>query len=72
MAEWPPFGEDLLTRLTVCSLYIMSFCNFSYCPFWFWGQILPKKGHLRGFTYIAQYDPISIFECFHCFKGTSF
>ena len=29
--EWPPFGKELLTRLTVFSLCIMSIC----VPFWF-------------------------------------
>ena len=38
MAEWPPFGKNLLTRLTVCSLCIMSICNFGCFQFWFRGQ----------------------------------
>ena len=29
VAEWPPFGKELLTSLTIRSLCIMSFCNFS-------------------------------------------
>ena len=29
-AEWPPFGKRLLTRLTICSLCILTTCNFSY------------------------------------------
>ena len=33
VAEWPPFWKELLTRLTVCSLYILTICNFSYFPF---------------------------------------
>ena len=37
VAEWPPFGKELLTRLTICSLCIMSICNFSKitqtCPY---------------------------------------
>ena len=24
VAEWPPFGQELLTRLTICSLCILS------------------------------------------------
>ena len=35
VAEWPPFGKELLTRLTICSLYILPICDFSYFPFWF-------------------------------------
>ena len=37
IAEKPPFGEKLLTRLTICSLCSMTICNFSYFPFWFLG-----------------------------------
>ena len=36
VTEWPPFGKELLTRLTICSLCILTNCNFSYFPFWFW------------------------------------
>ena len=33
---WPYFGEKkLLPRLTICSLCILTLCNFSYFPFWF-------------------------------------
>ena len=35
VAEWPPFGKKLLTRLTICSLCIFTICNLSYFPFWF-------------------------------------
>ena len=34
VAEWPSFGKELLTRLTICSLCILTICNFSYFPFW--------------------------------------
>ena len=34
-AEWPPFGKELLTRLTICSLCILTSCYFSYFMFWF-------------------------------------
>ena len=26
VAEWPPFGKKLLTRLTICSLCILTIC----------------------------------------------
>ena len=26
--EGPPFGKELLTWLTICSLYILTMCNF--------------------------------------------
>ena len=31
-AEWQPFGKELLTRLTICSLCISTVCNISYFP----------------------------------------
>ena len=36
VAQWPPFGKKLLTRLTICSICILTFCNISF-PFWFLG-----------------------------------
>ena len=35
VAEWPHLGKELLTRLTICSLRILTICNFSYFRFWF-------------------------------------
>ena len=35
VAEWPPFGKELLSRFAICSLCILTICNFSYFPFWF-------------------------------------
>ena len=35
VAEWPAFGKELLTWLTICSLCILTICNFSYFPIWF-------------------------------------
>ena len=35
VAECPPFGKELLTRLTICSLCILTICYFSYFPFYF-------------------------------------
>ena len=37
VAEWPPFGKQLLTRLTICSLCVLAVCDLSYFPFWLWG-----------------------------------
>ena len=34
VGEWPYFGKELLPRLTICSLCILTLCNFSYFPFW--------------------------------------
>ena len=35
LAEWPPFGREMLIRLTICSLCVLTYCNFSYFPLWF-------------------------------------
>ena len=42
VAELPPFGKYLLTRLTICSLFILTICYISYFPFWFegWSWVL--------------------------------
>ena len=40
VAEWPPSGKKLPTRLTICSLCILTICYFSYFPFWFLGRDL--------------------------------
>ena len=40
MAEWPPFGRGLLIRFTVGTLCFLTYCNFSYFPFWFEGGTL--------------------------------
>ena len=37
VAEWPPFGKQLLTRLIICSLCILTMCNITYFPFWLIG-----------------------------------
>ena len=38
VAEWSPFGKELLTKLIISSLFniYMFICkNFTYFPFWF-------------------------------------
>ena len=40
VAEWPPFGNKLLIRVTICFLCIMIICNFSCFPYWLLGQDL--------------------------------
>ena len=30
VAEWPPFGKWLLTRLIICSPCILTICNISF------------------------------------------
>ena len=39
VSECPSFVKELLTRLTICSLCILTICNFSYLPFCFEGLI---------------------------------
>ena len=33
VAEWPPFGKELPTKLTICSHCILTVFNFGYFPF---------------------------------------
>ena len=40
VTEWPPFGKELLTRLTICSLCILTVCNFGYLQVCFRWQSL--------------------------------
>ena len=35
VAEWSPFGKELLPRLNICFLCILTICYFSYFSFWF-------------------------------------
>ena len=35
VSEWPPYWKELLTRLTIRSLCILTIGHFSYFPFWF-------------------------------------
>ena len=37
VAEWQLFRKELLTRFTICSVCILTICNFSYFKFWFRG-----------------------------------
>ena len=40
VAKWQRFGKELLARLTICSLCILTICNFSYFPFEGWICVL--------------------------------
>ena len=40
VAEWPPFGRELLIRFTVCSLCILTYCNLCFFRFGFEGETL--------------------------------
>ena len=38
--KWSPFGKELLIRLTMCTLCILTACNVRYFPLWFWAASL--------------------------------
>ena len=38
VAVWPPFGKELLKRLTICSVCISTICYSSKFPFWSLGS----------------------------------
>ena len=56
VAESPPFGKELLTRLTICSLCILNICNFCISCFGFergiWVLIAPVPGHCILVTFL--------------------
>ena len=59
VAEWPSFGKELLTRLTMFSLCILTFCNFSYFQKfgfegWIWVLIASVPGICLLFTSIGN------------------
>ena len=35
VAEWPPFGKWLITRLVMCSCCVLAICGVGYFPFWY-------------------------------------
>ena len=45
VAQWPPFGKELLNRLTICFLCILTICNLVISHFGFevgiWVLIAP-------------------------------
>ena len=48
VAEWPPFRKELLTRLTICSLCILTICIFFFPSLVLrvgFGLIAPVPGH---------------------------
>ena len=60
VAEWPYFGKELLPRLTICSLCILTLCNFVISRFgfegWIWVLIasVPDVGILFTFKQGAR------------------
>ena len=53
---------DLVTRLTICSLCILTICYFSYFPFWFSGPDLSSDFQLLIFAYFLLLYKIIIFQ----------
>ena len=55
VAEWPPFGKELLSRLTICYQCILTICNFEFFRFgfegWIWVQIASVPGLYILFTF---------------------
>ena len=56
MAEWPPFGKDLLTRSTVCLFVLCIFVILAVSHFGFEGKTLVLiapvvAGHCSPFTF---------------------
>ena len=53
--EWPPFGKELLTRLTICSVFILTVI-LVISRFGFedgnWVPITPVPGHYIPVTYL--------------------
>ena len=47
-AEWPPFGKELLTRLIICYLCILTICNFMGA-LWPSGKVSDSGARGRGF-----------------------
>ena len=33
VVAWPPFGKELISWLTICSLCTVTICNYSFVPF---------------------------------------
>ena len=57
IADWPSFGKELLTRLTICSLCILTICNFVIPHFgfegWIWFLIASVSGLCILFTFLT-------------------
>ena len=64
-------GKELLPRLTICSLYILTLCNFSYFPFGFDGWIVsvPDVGILFTFKQDARGVNAHTFICLFTFMN---
>ena len=75
VAEWPPFGKELLTRLTISYLCILTICNFSYIRFGFdgsiWVLIAPVPGQCILVTFITLFLSVRRFFFYFLVYGSS-
>ena len=55
VAEWPPFGKELLTRLTICSLCILTIYNSIISRFGFEGGIWILIAHVPGLCILITF-----------------
>ena len=67
VAQWPHFGKQLLTRLTICSLCILTICKCIYFLFWFFGLDLGSdcfsSRYLHNFHFYRKVANGLIQEC---------
>ena len=58
LAEWPPFGKQLLPQFIICPLCILSIGCFCFFPFWLRGQdlvlVVPVPGPGLLLTWLNQ------------------
>ena len=60
VAVWPPFGKELPARLTICSLCILTICNFIFFSFCFHGGILVLIAPVPSHCILVTFSHISI------------
>ena len=69
VAEWPPFGKELLTRLTICSLCILLFVILVISRFgfegWIWGLNPSVPGLCIPFYFSYAKDKIEMQKACH-------
>ena len=54
-AEWLPFWKELFTQFSICSLCIVTICNFSYLPFWFLGGNRSLIALVPGYSLLVTF-----------------
>ena len=56
VAEWTPFGKELLTLLTICSHCILTFVILVIFPFGFEGRIWVLIASVPGHCLLVTFD----------------